>query len=141
MIIREARACDAIRVALLILARQGTFDAPIEAKRQCLETVIAMIDSRFHYVIIAEDLEDGVVGMMLGEASLGEPDKLLAWGLYIVDHHRNKTIAKKMIDFGMGLAKGRGCKTIRFKTGPNGKGYYETMGAKVVELEYELCLE
>jgi GNAT superfamily N-acetyltransferase len=99
-----------------------------------------MIESRFHYVIIAEDLQDGVVGMMLGEAGIDEPDKLAAWGLYLVEEYRNKAIAKQMIDFGIDLAKGRGCTRIRFKTGPEGKGYYETIGAKVVELEYELEL-
>ena len=138
MIVREAKDEDAIRVALLILARQGSFDAPAEAKQQCLQTVMAMIESRFHYVIIAEDLQHGVVGMMLGEVGINEPDKILVWGLYLLEEYRNKAIAKRMIDFGLGLAKGRGCKVVRFTTGPDGKGYYETLGAKVVSLDYEL---
>jgi GNAT superfamily N-acetyltransferase len=140
MIIREAEKRDAIRVTLLLLSRQGALEAPDEMKQSYLSTVAAMIESRFHQVIIAEDLKDGVVGMMLGEVNIGDPERLVAWGLYLVEEHRNEGVAKQMIDFGVDLAKKLGCTTIRFKTGPQGKCYYETIGAKVVELEYELCL-
>ena len=137
MIIREAEAKDAIRVSLLILARENAFDAPPEVKKSTLMGVVGMIESPAHQVIVAEDLKDGVVGMMLGELVM---QKANAWALFLMPEHRKFGTAKKMIDFGIDLARKLGCTSIRFKTGPEGKGYYETMGAEVVELEYSLCL-